>query len=201
MIISEFEQGTDEWMAERTGIPTASNFSKIFTTQLKPSSTSKTYMNTLLAEWMTGEKEQIKQSEWMERGIELEAEARAAYKFVNDAEVMEVGLCFKDDKMLAGASPDGLVGPDGILEIKCPKSSTHVGYILDGKLPSTYWNQVYGQLWITGREWCDFISYYPGLPNFEIRIHRDEKIMAGIDSLVNKFIDEMLEKREKLGAL
>ena len=140
MIISEFEQGTDEWMAERTGIPTASNFSKIFTTQLKPSSTSKTYMNTLLAEWMTGEKEQIKQSEWMERGIELEAEARAAYKFVNDAEVMEVGLCFKDDKMLAGASPDGLVGPDGILEIKCPKSSTHVGYILDGKLPSTYWN-------------------------------------------------------------
>jgi len=201
MIISEFEQGTDEWMAERTGIPSASNFSKIFTTAGKPSATATTYMNELVAEWVLGEKEQIKVNEWMTRGLELEAEARKAYSFVNEVDVLEVGFCFKDEDKLVGCSPDGLVGTNGILEIKCPKASTHIGYILGGKLPSTYFQQVHGQLWVTGRDDCDFISYYPGLPNFEIRVEREQKNMGMIDSHLAKFIDEMLDRRERIKSL
>ena len=201
MIISEHAQGTDEWMAERTGIPSASNFAKIFTTVGKPSATATTYMNELVAEWILGEKEQIKQNDWMLRGIELEDEARKAYSFVNEVDVLEVGFCFKDEDKLVGCSPDGLVNHDKILEIKCPKASTHIGYLLGGKLPSTYFQQVHGQLWVTGRDDCDFISYYPGLPNFEIRVEREQKNMDMIDSHLAKFISEMMDRRERIKSI
>ncbi len=192
MIISEHEQGSPEWMLDRTGIPSASNFSKIFTTTLKSSTQAAVYMNALLAEFITGEKEQIFQTDAMARGIEMEVEARQAYEFVNEVSVMECGFCFKDADKMVGASPDGLVeGGQGILEIKVPKPSTHVGYLLAGKLPSTYFPQVHGQLWVTGRDWCDFISYSPGLPNFEIRVERDPKIMADITVVMEIFILKM----------
>ena len=201
MIISEHQQGSPEWMLDRTAIPSASNFGKIFTTAGKPSTTAKTYMNTLVAEWMLGEKEEIKQNDWMLRGIELEAEARQAYEFVNEADVLEVGFCFKDDATWVGCSPDGLVNHDGLLEIKCPKASTHIGYLLDGKLPATYYQQVHGQLWVTGREWCDFVSYHPGLPNFEIRVEREQAVMDMISGRLGKFITEMLDRRERVKSL
>ncbi len=202
MIVSNHEQGSDLWMLDRTGIPSASNFSKIFTTALKPSTQAGAYMNQLLAEWKTGEKESIYQNDAMTRGIEMEAEARQAYEFINEVSVMECGFCFKDETKLVGASPDGLVeGGQGLLEIKVPKPSTHVGYLLSGKLPSTYFPQVYGQIWVTGRDWCDFISYSPGLPTFEIRVEREQKIMDGIDVVMGKFIDTMLAKREQLQKL
>ena len=176
MIISEHEQGTDEWMQERIGIPTASNFDKIFTTTLKPSSTSKTYLNTLLAEWMLGEKEEIKQSEWMLRGIELEAEAREAFEFVTGYRADQVGLCYRDEQKLVGASPDGIIktknvlfaAVDGrhlvcqetdaeLLELKCPKASTQVGYMLSGGLPSTYFQQCHGQLYVCDLDKLHFV--------------------------------------------
>ena len=204
MIISEHEQGTDEWMQERIGIPTASNFDKIFTTTLKPSSTSKTYLNTLLAEWMLGEKEQIKQSEWMQRGIELEAEAREAFGFVTDYRVDQVGLCYRDEQKLVGASPDGFVFEtdiadfDSLLEIKCPKASTHVGWMLSGGLPSTYFQQCHGQLYVCDLDSLHFVSYYPGLPLFHVVVERDEKIDSAIHKHISEFIEKMLEGREKL---
>jgi hypothetical protein len=202
MIISEHAQGTPEWMLDRTGVASASCFDKVFTTTGKPSSSSTAYLNALLAEFILGEKEQIKQNEWMERGIELEAEARQAYEFVNEVETEEVGFCFKDDAKLVGMSPDGLVEHDGLLEIKCPKASTHIGYMLGGKLPTTYFQQVHGQLFVADdRGYCDFVSYYPGLPLFQIRVWRDEKIMDMITSHMDKFIADMLSKREKLRTL
>lgn len=201
MIISEFAQGTDEWMQERVGIPSASSFDKVFTMAGKPSAQAEAYMNTLVAEYFLGEKESIYQTDAMARGIELEAQARAAYEFVNEVDVLEVGFCFKDDERLVGCSPDALVSYDGLLEIKCPKASTHVGYLLAGKLPSTYWNQVNGQIWVTGREYCDFISYYPGLPNFEIRVEREQKTMDMIENEVNAFIEKMLAKRAAIKEL
>lgn len=199
MIISEFAQGTAEWMQERVGVPSASNFSKVFTTTGKPSATATAYMNELVAEHALGEKEQIKQNDWMLIGIEREAEARQAYEFVNEVSTLETGFCFKDEKKLVGMSPDGLVEHDGLIEIKCPKASTHIGYLLGGKLPTTYYQQVHGQLWVASdRGYCDFVSYYPGLPMFQIRVERDEKIMAIVGQHLDKFITEMLEKRAKL---
>jgi len=208
VIISEHPQGTDEWMLDRTAVPSASKFDKVFTaTGNKVSSGNKAssataYLNELVAEYFIGEKEQIKQNEWMAIGIEREAEARQAYEFVNEVSTMEVGFCFKDDRKLVGMSPDGLVGDSGLLEIKCPKASTHIGYLLGGKLPTTYYQQVHGQLWVAGdREWCDFVSYYPGLPMFQIRVERDPKVMEMIAGHMDKFIDEMLAKREQLQRL
>jgi hypothetical protein len=202
MIISEHAQGTDEWMAERVGRASASNADKMFTTALKVSTQRVGYMNSLLGEWMLGEKEQIKQTDWMTRGIELEAEARSAYEFINELSVTEVGFIFKDERMLAGCSVDGLVeGGQGQLEIKCPMAKTHIGYLLGQKLPSSYFAQVHFQLYTTGREYCDFISYHPGLPTFEVRVEREQATMDKIDELTEAFLSEMLEKRAKLESL
>ena len=203
MIISEHAQLTPEWFSERVGVPSASNFAKVFTTTGKPSATATAYMNELIAEHALGEKEQIKQTEWMEIGIEREAEARNAYEFVNEVSTTEVGFAFKYDNKLVGASFDGLVEHDGLIEIKCPKASTHIGYLLGGKLPTTYYQQVHGQLWVADgeRDWCDFVSYYPGLPLFQIRVEREQKVMDMITGHMDKFIDDMLDKRAKLAEM
>ena len=198
MIISEHAQGTPGWFADRAGIPTMSSIDKIITSTGKPSAQSEGYMNTLLAEWMTGAKQSIKQTEWMARGVELEPEARLAYEIMSGNEVQEVGFCFKDDSKLVGCSPDGLIGDDGMLEIKCPAPGTHVGYMLKAKLPTTYVQQVQGQLWVAGREWADFVSYSPDMDSVIIRVEKDEKFHEALDELIGKFINTMLEKREQL---
>ncbi len=201
MIISKHEQGTKSWMAERVGIPTASNFDKVFTTKGVKSAQADAYMNALLAEWMIGEKEEIKQSEWMLRGIEMEAEARSAYEFITDRDVECVGFCFKGKDKLCGASPDGFIDENGLVEFKCPKPGTHVGYMLANKLPATYIQQVQGQLWVTGRGWCDFVSYCPGMKPVIITVHRDDKLISAIDKVMTDFIGLMLEKRTQLERL
>jgi len=198
MITLDCEQGTEDWFAGRRGIPTASNFSKIITGTGKASTSADTYMNELLAEWLADKSYSIEQSEWMARGNELEAEARAWYAMNADLEVSEVGLCYLDDKRLIGASPDGLCGDEGQLEIKCPKHSTHIGYLLKGKLPSAYKQQVQGQLWITGRQWCDFISYHPDFDPMLIRIERDEAFITELSAQVSKFVTKMLGLRSTL---
>jgi len=198
MIISPHEQGSAEWFAARTGIPTASNFSKIFTTAGKPASTRSTYMLELVAENAIGEKQDSFQSEWMKRGIEMEPEARKAFEFITDLQVTECGLVLRDDE-LVGASPDGLIGDDAILELKAPKSSTHCGYLLSGdKVPSTYFAQVHGQMHICDRDVCYFASYFPALPVFIVRVERDETIDKMIGGHLDKFITEMMEKRARL---
>jgi len=203
MIISEHAQLTPEWFSERVGVPSASNFAKVFTTTGKPSATATAYSNELVAEHALGEKEQIKQTEWMEIGIEREAEARNAYEFVNEVSTTEVGFAFKDSNKLVGASFDGLVEGGGLIEIKSPKASTHIGYLLGGKLPTAYFQQCHGQLWVAGgeKDWCDFVSYYPGLPLFQVRVEYDPEIMSMIDKHMDKFIDDMLDKRAKLAEM
>lgn len=199
MIIDKSEQGTDEWFAARRGIPTASNFSKIITTTGKASTSAGGYMNELLAEWLADKSFAAElNSEWVARGNELEAEARAFYELKSSADVEEVGLCYLNDQKLVGASPDGLVGEDGLLEIKCPKHSTHVGYLLARKLPSSYIQQVQGQLWVTGRQWCDFVSYHPDFETMIIRIERDESFITALSASIARFNKMMLTLRSQL---
>ena len=135
MQVHNVEQGTEEWHNLRLGVPTASRFSDIITPSKGDlSKSADKYMNELIAEKITLQREQFKMTDWMERGNELEAEARDVYSFLSDNEVTEVGFITNDDGTI-GASPDGLIGKDGGLEIKCPKASTMVKYLDKNILP------------------------------------------------------------------
>jgi len=191
MITSEHKQGTPEWLAERAGIPTSSSFDMIVTTLGKPSKQRQKYLYTLVAERLTGVKADHYQSANMQRGVELEAEARAMYEFITGNEVAEVGACFSDEKKLWASSPDGLIGKVGALEIKCPLSHTHIEYLLKGELPAAYFAQIQGQLFVTGRKWVDFFSYYPALKPLLIRVTPDQVFLKSLRMELEIFCKEL----------
>jgi putative phage-type endonuclease len=198
-VLVEVEQRSDEWLKLRCGVATASCFDKIITPATgKASASAVAYRRELLAEWLTGQPVSIKESGWMQRGTEMEPEARAFYEFEADAEVVETGITFLDERRLIGCSPDGLVGSDGLVEIKCPAPHTHVGYLLDGRLPTAYIPQVQGALWVTGRQWCDFVSYSDTMESLIVRVNRDESYIAKMATLIEAFVKVMLEERQIL---
>lgn len=198
MITLDVQQGTQEWQDARAGIPTASNFSKILTSTGKPSTQREKYLYTLAAERIIGKSMESYKNASMERGQELEAEARALFEIVKDVTVETVGICFKDDSMTIGGSPDGLVGEDEGLEIKCPESHTHVGYLLAGVLPTEYFQQVQGNLFVTGRKRWWFMSYYPGLKPLIVPVERDEKFIDILDAELIKFNAELAQITERI---
>jgi len=197
MIVLDVEQGSDVWHAARCGIPTASNFGQIWTPTGKASTQAKGYMHRLLAEWLTGTPTVVKQTEWMERGTELEAEARDWYEFQTGAEVERIGLAYLDESRMVACSPDGLVEAGG-LEIKCPAPHTHVEYLLAGKLPTTYIPQVQGSMYVTGRQWWDFLSYHPDMPPVLVRVARDDEYIAGLAAALHSFCERMAANRLQL---
>jgi hypothetical protein len=194
MKIYEFEQGTPEWHEIRCGIPTASCFDQIVTTKGDPSKQRTKYMYKLAGERLAGKAEESYQNGPMLRGKELEAEARSLYQIIKDLPVKTVGFCLADGY---GASPDSLVGENGGLEIKCPIMSTHVGYLLENRMPTDYFQQVQGNLLVTGREWWDFVSYYPAIRPLIVRIERDEVFIRALKAELTNFcqnLDEIVEK-------
>lgn len=190
------EQGTEEWFAARLGVPSASMFSKIVTTKGVWSTQADSYINQLVAEQLTGEREEVYQSHHMIRGTELEPEARDLYCLMKDFEVQEVGFCLHDT-LKAGCSPDGLIGEDGGLEVKCPAPATHVEYLRGGVLPSRYKQQVMGCLWITQRDYWDFMSYHPTMKPLIVRVERDEEYIAALEENVTKAVNLIHENVEK----
>ena len=196
MRIDQNEQGSPEWLAARLGIPSASMFAKIVTTKGIWSASADAYINQLVAERLTGEREEVFQSHHMLRGTELEPDARDLYSLISDAEVTEVGFCLHDT-LSAGCSPDGLIGDEGGLEIKAPAPATHVEYLRGGVLPSKYKQQVMGCLWITGREWWDFVSYHPTMKPLIVRVERDEEYIAALEKCVTKAVNLIEENVEK----
>ena len=198
MIPVNCEQGTEEWFALRAGRPSASNFDKLITSKGEPSKQAEKYMYTLAIESITKSKESSFSSSAMERGIAMESEAKELYCMLNDLEVEEVGFCFKDERKLFGVSPDGLVGDIGLIEIKCPQASTHCKYLLDNKLPTTYFQQVQGQLWVTGRQWCDFVSYYPAIKPLIIRVEPDLEFHRKLEEVMEKFCKDLSTVIEKI---
>jgi len=197
MIIHTMEQGSDKWRQIRLGKVTASVFSNA--TAGGAGKTRTTLMRKLIAERLTDLPEESYSNSAMDWGTETEPLAREYYASINDCTVKEVG--FVELSADVGASPDGLVGEDGLLEIKCPNSSTHIGYLLDNKMPSTYVKQVQGQMWVTGRLWTDFVSYDPRVskrPYWSIRVERDEQVIAELEVKIDKFIDELKQVMEKL---
>lgn len=162
------EQRSREWWSLRRGVPTASQFSRIMTPAKRQyAAAAKTYIRELYVELLP---DNIPRSgsgfvnKSMQHGIDTEPEARAWYEFRNNIDVQQVGFC-KTDCGRFGCSPDGLVGADGGIEIKCPGGETHLEYQDEGGLPLAHACQVHGFLIVTGRAWCDFVSYIPGLPD------------------------------------
>lgn len=200
MRVCKFEQGTEGWLKDRLGCPSGSNMDKLITATGKPSSQAEGYINQLIAELMTGETTYVKVNEWMERGTQLEPKARAYYEFASDNEVTEIGFC-KHPRLEAGVSPDGLIGKNGGLEIKCPAPATHVAYMRSGELPVKYKQQVMACLWITEREWWDFVSFHPDMPSLVTRIHRDEDYIKLLADEVEKACETIAREYQKLKGL
>ncbi len=199
MVVLNVDQGSDAWLRARLGIPTASNFKRILTATGRLSTSSAQYMDELLAEWRTGAARRVEPSQWMQRGIEMEPEARACYASLTDASVTQVGLVYGDARKLIAASPDGMVGAQGLLEIKCPMPATHTAYLRAGELPPAYIPQVQGQLWVTKRKWCDFFSYHPGFAEHEqllVRVVRDEHYIEKLGAAVERFVFTLLQRRQ-----
>lgn len=181
-------QGSDEWYAARLGKVTASEFNKV----LNKKEGRGLYMRKKASERLTGHGEESFHNKIMGNGSETEDEARECYRLVYDKRVQQVGFVILNDWV--GASTDGLVETDGILEIKCPLGSTHIDYIIKDKMPTVYIPQVQGGLWVTGRKWCDFISYVPTLssrPIHRIRIERDEDYIKNLELKTNEFVGEL----------
>lgn len=198
MIVVQCEQRSEEWLSARLGIPTASEFDKIIMPATGKASTSAdAYMFRLLGEWMTGKQQESFQSGWMERGSELEPEARAYYELQTDGAIQQVGFVYRDESRMVGCSPDGLL-PGGGVEFKCPSAGMHVRYLLSGNLANEYIPQVQGAMWITGAEWWDWMSYHPDMEPSIVRVLRDPPYIAKLETLMSAFIEKMVKHRAEL---
>lgn len=178
MEIVQCEQNSVEWIEARLGIPTASQFSAIVARGKggAPSKTRLTYLRKLAGERITGEPAESFRNAHMDRGHALEAEARALYEFTNGVTVRQVGFIRNHG---AGASPDGLVGDDGLLEIKTALPHILIGYIEAGKFPAEHVAQAQAQIWIAEKQWCDLLVYWPLILPFEVRAERDDAYIEG----------------------
>jgi len=189
-------QGTDEWLAARCGLLTASEMHLIITPTLKAANNdkSRSHLYELLAQRITGYVEPRYISDDMLRGQDDEIEARALYS-KHFAAVEEVGFVTNDEwGFTLGYSPDGLVGSDGLIEIKSRRQKFQVGTIIDGEIPADYAIQIQTGLLVTGRKWLDFVSYCGGLPMAVVRAFPDEKIQAAIIDTATAFEARAAEK-------
>lgn len=197
MIVLDVQQGSSEWVQARCGVPTASCFDMIITSKGEPSKQRQKYLYKLAGEKVIGLAEETYKNEVMLRGTDLEEEARKFYQLVTDTLVSTVGFCLSDD-LKCGSSPDGLVEESGGIEIKCPSLAVHVGYLIDNKLPCDYYQQVQGNLLVTGRKWWDFVSYYPGIKPLIVRVEPDHKFQTALKNELNAFAQELDEVVKKI---
>jgi putative phage-type endonuclease len=203
MRVVHCQQGTDEWRTARLGRVTASRIADVVArTKSGPSASRANYAAELVCERLTGKPAEKFKSTAMEWGTEQEPAARQMYELMCDATVEQVGLVLHPKCDFAGASPDGLVGLDGQIEIKCPNTSTHIETLLSEQIDAKYLLQIQWQLACTGRQWCDFISFDPRLPAemqlFVKRIHRDDVEATKLEAAVFEFLSEVESTIEKL---
>lgn len=203
--MSEIVQGTPEWHALRLGKATASRIADVCArTKTGYGASRKNYMAELVAERLTGTRSEGFTNAAMQWGTDQEPEARIAYEFYRDATVTEVAFVMHPSIADTGASPDGLVGDDGLVEIKSPNTATHIETLLGGTVPEKYVLQMQWQMACTGRKWCDFASFDPRLPEsmrlFVARIERDPARIAELETEVIAFLREVRETVDALRA-
>ena len=190
------DQRTTEWMAARLGKVTASRVADVLAkTKSGYSASRQNYMAQLICERLTGKQAEAFINTAMQRGTELEPIARSEYEIRNDVMVFETGLVIHPELSDFGASPDGLVGDVGLIEIKCPNTWTHIETIKTGEPKREYIIQMQSQMACTGRKWCDFVSFDDRLPDnlayFETRIHRDDKFIGEMLAEISIFLSEL----------
>lgn len=194
----DVEPRSRAWFDHRIGLCTSSNFHKILTSKtLKVSSQAPKYMAELIAERITGEQTEGYQSEWMVRGQDVEDSIWRSYEVYTDAETSRGGF-FTNDAGTIGCSPDRLVGADGIVECKAPMLTTQILYILAEGPDDDYKVQCQGQLMVSERDWVDVFSWHPQLFLPPIRIYRDEKFIAILRPVLDRFIETLLACWERL---
>lgn len=199
MTTVNLEQGSQEWLLARCGKVTASRVADIMAKTKSGYSASRgNYMAELVCERLTGVPTDTFKSAAMEWGTAQEPHARAAYEAVGGVLVEEVGFVPHSSIPDAGASPDGLVGAVGLIEIKCPNTATHIETLLSGKVPDRYNTQMQWQMACTGRVWCDYVSYDPRMPEnmrlFLARVFRDQSAILAMETEVLTFIHELTDK-------
>jgi hypothetical protein len=190
--IIEVQQNSLEWLVARAGIPTASEFDNLLTPKFEPrkGQMPESYLAQKLAErWIGGPLPSFQTLD-MDFGRVLEEEAKPFYTFQFNEEITSVGIITTDDGKI-GASPDGLIGDCGGIEIKCPEAKTHCKYLMAGKLPDDYVLQVHGSMFVTGRSWWKFLSYRRRFPAYATTIERDEKIMDVIGETLYAFCERL----------
>lgn len=192
MQIMDCEQGSPEWFAARAGIPTASQFSTVMASGRggAESKTRRTYMLKLAGEIITGDPMDSFSNAHTERGHEMEPEARNFYAFRHDVDPQLIGFIRNGN---AGASPDSLIGENGLLEIKTKLPHLLIDVTLRGEFPTDHKAQCQGQLWIAEREWIDLICYWPKMEPFIARAYRDEEYIKQLARAVDQFNDELAE--------
>ncbi len=197
MIVVDIEQRSPEWYKVRLGCLTASSCEDIMAPARR-----KGFINKMIAEIVTGKSEPFPTNEYMQWGIDTEEEARLYYEAKTGNKVKQVGFVFKDEAEKVGCSPDGLVDKGGLIEIKCPMTKTHIGYLQDGP-PKNYYMQMQFQMYVTGRVWCDFMSYDPRVPDeikaHIVRVDRDPETIFKIEASLKatiKEIDTFLKEHE-----
>lgn len=207
MIMGPIEQGTIEWFAMRLGKVTASKVSDVMSKGKGKAESAgvRNYRAQLVCERLTGNREETYANCAMQRGTELEPMARECYEFIKGVDVYQIAFVNHPLIEYGGASPDGLVGDDGLIEIKCPNTATHIDYLLTGEPPATYIDQMNWQMACTGRQWVDFVSYDPRLPEelqlFVVRHHRDETVIKEMESTVIDFLESVTNMIETLKTL
>lgn len=190
MIIHDIQQGTDEWLRLRMGKFTASNFAKLF--MAKSTKGYNDTINSVVFERLTDEIPESFSNEWMERGKELEPHAIEAYQLQTFSLVKRIG--FVEHSEWIGASPDGYVDRSGMIQVKCPRFATLIGYLLDGEVPKDYAIQMQGEMFVAEKEWNDFYVYHPKLKPLLIRVNRDEKIIKDIQVKIAEAIETAQER-------
>lgn len=196
-------QGSAEWHQARCGKVTASRIADVMAkTKTGYGASRANYMAELVAERLSGSPAEGFTNSAMAWGTEQEPEARRAYEFWRNVEVQEVGFVPHPKIAASGASPDGLVGKDGLVEIKCPNTATHLETLLGSAADRKYVLQMQWQMACTGRAWCDFVSFDPRLPAaYQIYVYRvtaDVALQAEIDAEVRKFLEELDAKVDEL---
>ena len=197
------DQGSEEWFTIRIGKVTASRVADVIAkTKTGYSATRDNYMAQLVCERLTGQKGDSFSNAAMQHGTETEPLARLSYEVTQNVLVDEVGFVPHPSIEMAGASPDGLVGDDGLLEIKCPNTATHIETLLSQIVPGKYNTQMQFQMACTGRQWCDFVSFDNRLPEelqlFVKRVPRDTVFIRLIEAEIIQFLAELDDKINKL---
>jgi len=199
MIVVNCEQRSPEWYDLHRGVLTSSSFKDIITPKkLDLSASAERVARRAVAEWLSGQVETGPTTQAMERGIVFEEQAREYFEFTVGKRVQQVGFVFLDERRSIGCSPDGLVGEDEGLEIKCPNGAAHLDILLSGTVPAEYLPQIQGCLWITGRRRWHFLSYHPTMPCEPLVVERDEKYIASLEVAVLELADRVNQMKSEL---